>query len=106
MSGVQLVSGMVSETVGQVGIDDFPDFVGAMPVGLDRAFRVDCRVDRPPEPATPVVAVEGHRRQAFAEQRIVGTVDIHIEPKRQEMVVVDRDEVGRDKRAIGGVHAS
>ena len=44
--------------------------------------------------------------QPLLDQRVCRSIDIEIEAKRQEMIVVDRDQVRGDQRAVSGIAGS
>src|SRR5690348_14163020 len=95
----QFVSRMLAESVGHIRIDDPPALRLAMSRAGDRPLRGDRLLDDTPQAVPAGRALPGVWQQLPPDQRVLRTVDIEIETERQEMVVIDRDEVRRDQRA-------
>src|SRR5918912_487180 len=101
MAGAQFVARMLAERVGQVRVDYAPG-LGRVMYGGERALSGDSALLHGPEAAASFPS-RLLRHEALPHQRVVRPVDVEIEAERQEMVVVDRNEMRRDQRAGAGL---
>ena len=99
MGEAQLVAGMLPEPVLPVRVDDAPHLGSTVVIAGERSLLDDIFRDDPPQAAAARRFRPRLQHELLPLQRIGGTVDIDIEPKRQEMVVVDRHQIRRDQHA-------
>ena len=101
----QLVARMLAQAVRQVRVHDAPDS-GAMPVLAKRTFGFDRLLADAPNAASAGRISRSAGLQPLLDQRVCRSVDIEIEAKRQEVIVVDRDQVRGDQRAVSDIAGS